>query len=151
MQNTSLTTKIDHLLEEARIVLPGSQTILGFQLVAVFTDGFTQLTYGLQLVHLLSLCFILLSVILLMSTTAYHRIVERGEVTNRFHQFSSRIVLLAMLTMAIGLSTDLYVVGMKITRSYNIALALSMGCFLATMLLWFGYTGYKRKNQKKTA
>jgi len=36
----SLKDAVQQLLDEARMVLPGIQTLLGFQLIACFNEGF---------------------------------------------------------------------------------------------------------------
>jgi hypothetical protein len=48
-QETPLSIKIDHMLTEARVVLPGAQALLGFQLIAVLTKPFEQLPPALKL------------------------------------------------------------------------------------------------------
>jgi len=40
---TPLTTKIEQMLTEARIIVPGAQTLLGFQLTVTLTKAFGQL------------------------------------------------------------------------------------------------------------
>jgi len=42
-KGTTVDTKVDHVLTEARVVLPGVQALLGFQLAGVLTDSFEQL------------------------------------------------------------------------------------------------------------
>jgi hypothetical protein len=42
-EKTSTAAKIDYVLTEARVVLPGAQAILGFQLAIVLTSGFAEL------------------------------------------------------------------------------------------------------------
>jgi Family of unknown function (DUF6328) len=37
---TPLSEKIDQMLTEARVVLPGAQALFGFQLAVVFTESF---------------------------------------------------------------------------------------------------------------
>ena len=41
-QPLSLTESATHLLNEGRMVLPGIQALFGFQLIAVFNQGFAQ-------------------------------------------------------------------------------------------------------------
>jgi hypothetical protein len=51
----SLEEEVDHVVEEARMVLPGIQALLGFQLVAVFNQRFAErLPFGALLLHHLS-------------------------------------------------------------------------------------------------
>ena len=39
-EEISLDTAASHLIEECRMVIPGIQALFGFQLIAVFNDGF---------------------------------------------------------------------------------------------------------------
>ena len=53
IEHESLGEEAKHVLEEARMVLPGIQALFGFQLVAVFNQRFsTDLTNSEQIVHL---------------------------------------------------------------------------------------------------
>ncbi len=54
-KGTDVQTKVEHVLTEARVVLPGVQALLGFQLAAVLTDAFEKLPRSSQLLHLASL------------------------------------------------------------------------------------------------
>ncbi|MFL5334020.1 MAG: DUF6328 family protein, partial [Geminicoccaceae bacterium] len=74
-QPTQLRDKINQLLEESRIVLPGAQALLGFQFAAYLTDSFDRLPAGSKLVHTASLLLMALAVILLMTPAPLHRIV----------------------------------------------------------------------------
>jgi hypothetical protein len=41
--NTALATKVEQLLTEARVIIPGAQALLGFQFIAMLTSGFDRL------------------------------------------------------------------------------------------------------------
>ena len=59
----SLDSAAGHLLEECRMVLPGIQALFGFQLIAVFNDGFSQkLSHGEQLLHLLAIVLVVVAI-----------------------------------------------------------------------------------------
>jgi hypothetical protein len=47
----SLEEEATYATDETRMVLPGVQAILGFQLVAVFNQRFTELSEGRQILH----------------------------------------------------------------------------------------------------
>lgn len=47
----SLEEEGTHATDEARMILPGVQAILGFQLIAVFNQRFQELTEGRQFLH----------------------------------------------------------------------------------------------------
>src|ERR1700704_4608360 len=48
---TPLETQIDQLLTEARIIIPGAQALLGFQLTVTLTRAFQQLPADAKLLH----------------------------------------------------------------------------------------------------
>ena len=83
-QPTELFDKVDHVLTECRVVIPGAQALLGFQFIAMLTAGFNKLPKSSQHVHLAAMLLIGLSLILLMTPAAYHRIVEAGEPSEEF-------------------------------------------------------------------
>jgi hypothetical protein len=90
-----------------------------------------------------------LSVVLLMTPAAYHRIVERGEETNHFHRFASRVLLAAMVPLALGLSGDFFIVTRKVTESTALAAGLALALLALFYGLWFGFTSYRR-GQRQT-
>jgi Family of unknown function (DUF6328) len=141
---TSLKTKIDQALTEARVVLPGAQALLGFQLITMFMDAFDKLPNSSKFIHMASLALIALTTILLMTPAAYHRIAERGEDTQRMHTVASVFLMGAMITLPLGICGDVYVVVDKVTNSF----ALSVGCASVALAFfygtWFGFTTYRR-------
>ena len=137
---TPLETRIKQVLMEARVVLPGAQALLGFQLAAMLTDAFAQLPRASQYVHLASLGLLAVTIVLLMAPTAFHRIVERGEDTERLHRFSTAMVLAALVPLGLGLSSDFYVVANKVLQAPGLALALAAVSLVFFYGLWFGVT-----------
>ena len=64
-EDISLDAAASHLLEECRMVLPGIQALFGFQLIAVFNQGFGEkLSQAQQVVHLVALVLTTLSMAL---------------------------------------------------------------------------------------
>lgn len=142
---TPLKERIKCVLTEARVVLPGAQALLGFQFAAVLTDGFDRLATPGKQVHFASLAAIAFSSVLLMAPAAFHRIVERGEETERLHTFASRMILGAMAFLAIGIGGDVFVVAVKVLRSEAMALLFSGLTLLLYGGFWFGYMLYRRE------
>ena len=142
---TKIKDKINHVLTEARTVLPGAQALLGFQFISMFADAFEKLPASSKTVHLICLALVGLSIILLMTPAAYHRIVEQGEETEHFHRFSSRVLLASMLPLALGISGDFYVVLRKVTEHTRLSAALAALLLILFYGLWFGYTLYLRQ------
>jgi hypothetical protein len=143
-ESEELKARIDQVLVEARVVLPGAQALLGFQFAIMLAEGFDKLPLSSKYVHMASLVLITLSTILLMTPAAYHRIVEHGEESEHFERFASRVVLASMVPLALGLCGDFYVVLFKITGILELSLVLSAAMLAVIYGLWFGYTILQR-------
>jgi hypothetical protein len=89
----SLKSKIDQMLTEARVIIPGAQALLGFQLIAVLTKPFSELPPFFTYLHCVGLSAVALSVILLMTPAALHRIGFDGEDSPTFFRIGSRFVV----------------------------------------------------------
>src|SRR6202040_1276102 len=87
-----LEDKIVQVLTEARVVLPGAQALFGFQLAITLMESYEALPDSSKNIHLASTCAIACAIVFLMAPPAYHRIVDRGEDTERFHRFASWMV-----------------------------------------------------------
>lgn len=144
MKETPLTDRVEQVLTEARVVLPGVQALLGFQLATMLMDGFDKLPQSSKYVHLISLLLMGLCVVLLMTPAAYHRIVERGEDSESFHRVASRMLLVTMIPLPLGLCGDLFVVLRKVTGSLSLAVVASLVFLGLFFSLWFVLPVYRR-------
>ena len=133
----SLEEQSSHSQSEARMLLPGVQTILGFQLVAVFTERFEDLSSDQQLVHYAAFLLTTLTMALMMAPAAYHRQVECDRVTRSFVDLTSRLLSVAMIPFTFGLCLDTYIIGRLITRDDTLGLLTAGVMFLVLSGLWF--------------
>ena len=140
----SLDQKIKHVLTEARMVLPGAQALLGFQFITMVLDDFDRLPQMAKQIHLISLLATALSTIFLMTPAAHHRIVEHGEISEQFHSFASRFVLVAMIPLAFGISGDFFVVVQKVSGSTPLAATAAAALLAVSYGLWFGFAFYQQ-------
>ena len=136
MVKANTAQRIDFALTEARVVLPGVQALLGFQMLIVFTEAFTRLPDEVRIVHGLALAFIALAAAVLMAPAALHRIVYRGEEAPDFPEIAGYLLLAATALLAAGLSLDLYVVVSAITGTAALAIGTAMASGAVLALLW---------------
>jgi hypothetical protein len=136
---TPLDQKVDHLLEETRLALPGAQASLGFQLTIVLTSAFAALSESLQALHAISMGLVGLAVVLMVTPAAYHRVVYAGEYSEAFHRIGSRLLMAALLLLGLGMAGDAYVVIAKITASTQRAALAAALALVAFAGLWFAW------------
>jgi hypothetical protein len=146
---TDLKAKIEQVLTEVRVALPGAQALLGFQFSAQLMESFEKLPNSSKYVHFISLSLVAFAIILMMTPAAYHRLVERGENTNHFHRLASRLLLASMIPLALGITGDFYVVARKTTGSQGLSIGLALLTLSIFYGLWFGFTFYRRQTRSK--
>ena len=84
-----------------------------------------------------------LTVSLLITPAAYHRIVENGEDTEHFHKVAGIFLLAAMILLPLGICGDLFVVRM-IVADASIAVICAGLMLVLFYGLWFGSTAHRR-------
>src|SRR5712671_3608288 len=137
-QPLSLTDSATHLLNEGRMVLPGIQALFGFQLIAVFNQGFAEkLSAVEQGLHLAATVLVAIAVALVMTPAALHRQLEPRGVSDEFVLISSRLLLWSMIPLAVAISTDLYLVARVILGASVPAAMIAVGLLVVYLGLWF--------------
>jgi hypothetical protein len=134
---TPLSTQIEQLLTEARVIVPGGQALLGFQLVVTFTRAFGELPTALRMLHVAALCCVALAVVLLMTPAALHRTAFRGQDTQDFLYLGSAFVLAAPAALALGLAADMDVAIAKATGAEEWAMVVSGISLMVLIGLWY--------------
>jgi NhaP-type Na+/H+ or K+/H+ antiporter len=150
-EQTQLHEKIDQMLTEARVILPGAQALLGFQLAIVLTEAFEKLPMAMKLVHGAALLLVAVSIVLLMAPATYHRIVYAGEDSEEFHRIGSRFVTWSTVPLAVGLSADVFVVGTKILPSEIASSIVATVVLMFLFGLWYALPLLARRLKKPTA
>lgn len=154
-EKTPLKDKIQQVLVEARIILPGAQAMLGFQLAAYFTEAFEKLSTASRVVHTASALCIALTILLLMTPPAYHRIVNAGEDTPDFDRFAARFVLGSLVPLALGLGSEAYVFLIRAFGDDALAIVggivIALGSLAGWFLLPLALRGGRRPQRSLTA
>ena len=146
VHNEKVEEAATHATDEARMILPGVQAIMGFQLIAVFNQRFETLHPADQTVHLGAFFLIALAMGLLMTPAAYHRLAERGSVTKRFVRLASSLIALALLPLLIGLALDSYILVRLVLHDRTVSIAAGLVVLVALSAMWFALPLMMRRN-----
>jgi hypothetical protein len=134
---TDIQAKIEQMLTEARVILPGAQALLGFQFVVTMNKTFSQLDPTDQHIHFASLISVALSILLLITPAAVHRMTFDGQDVPRFHRIGSLIITLALIPLALGLSGDFYLAASRMIDNRPLAAAAAVIVFIVMAALWY--------------
>jgi hypothetical protein len=143
----SLEARIAQSLTELRVILPGAQALFGFQVSAVLTDRFEQLSQASKTVHVASLILIVVAIIMLIAPAAYHRIAAGGEANEAMLNYTVRMMLPAEALIALGLVGDAYVTVSMISKSPPLAIALSLTALAGSTIALYVLPLMARRNR----
>jgi hypothetical protein len=145
---TPLKSKIEQMLTEARVIIPGAQALLGFQLVATLTKAFDELPAAFKYINCAGLCAVALSVVLLMTPAAVHRIGFGGEDDPLFFKIGSRLVIAGSIPLAAGIAADVAVVFFKATESANVATGAGVISLIVLLGFWLVFPLFYARSQR---
>jgi hypothetical protein len=146
-QPTPLKAQVDQLLTEARLIIPGAQALLGFQLTVTLTSAFAQLPAEAKIAHAAALCCVALAVVLLMAPASVHRISFSGEDDPQFVRIGSAFVIAAPLPLAFAIALDTYVASGRALSSGAAATTLGIASIAVLLGTWYGYPIWCRMRQ----
>jgi uncharacterized protein DUF6328 len=124
--------KIEQMLTEARVILPGVQAMLGFQLIVVMTEAFERVPHVYQKLHFVALGLAASSVVLLIAPAAVHRLAFSGEDDPRFHQIGTILVGTALIPLSFSIAADCALAAWKLFESESVSnmAAIIIACSL---------------------
>ena len=135
---TPLDARIEQLLTEARVIIPGAQALFGFQILVMLTSGFDRLPQTSKWVHLAALILVAANMVLLIMPAALHRLTFGGDDSARFLRIGSGIVIAAPIFLAAGISAENYVVFQKVIGNEGRSAIGAAVTFLTIMTCWYG-------------
>jgi len=144
-KSVPVETQVDQLLTEARVIIPGAQALLGFQLTVTLTHAFQELPAEAKLAHAAALCCVGLAVVLLMAPASLHRISFGGEDDPQFVRLGSAFVIAAPIPLALGIALDTYVAAGRALQSDPGAIILALAALAVLGGLWYAYPLWRRK------
>jgi Family of unknown function (DUF6328) len=138
VEREPLTESVSHMVEEARMLIPGVTAFLGFQLVVVFNSAFAQkLTHDEQMLHVAAMFLILVALLMLLAPAAYHRQAESGWVSQGFVNLSSRLITGATPLFAVGMTVDFYLLVRAVSDSTPLAVVLAAAILTIAIVFWY--------------
>jgi hypothetical protein len=150
VQQEDIEHLVTHILEEGRMVLPGIQALLGFQLVAVFNQTFSDMSVINQLLHVVAIFLSVNAICLLLTPAAIHRQGEPGVVTGEFAATASRLICAGMLPLLLSIVIDSYVVFDLITKRPIISMVLATILLAEFIHFWILLPQKTRRKQLRT-
>ena len=138
--STDVSARSDRLqnaLDEGRILILGSQIVVGLLYRGVFEPGYQKLPRHSQDLMMGALTLVLAAFVLLMAPAAYHRIVDYGEGRPDLELFVKAIMKPTLALFALSMGLTLYIAAEKIAGGVVAAICGTAGTVLS-LALWYG-------------
>src|SRR5205085_5063230 len=116
---------------------------------AVLTKTFNELPPTFKYIHCVGLSAVAISVILLMTPAALHRIGFQGEDDPAFFRIGSLLVVAGSLPLAVGIAADVAVVFFKAVGDGRVAIAAGIASLVVLLGLWLGYPLWRRTTARR--
>ena len=136
-KQTNLNQDADQALQGIRIVLPGTQTLMGFQFIAIFNPIFQGLSTNLKILHFVSLLCAIVCSVLLIAPVAFQQLGEEGDATAKFLSYTRKVLISAMAFLLLAITGDVYLTGRVIGAGHVWALGIASFVFLFGVFVWY--------------
>jgi len=102
---------LSDMLQELRVLLPGTQTLAAFLIILPFTEGFDRLQGSGRVVYVATFIVALIALILFTAPAAHHRLQRPLKSRTEFKEKSTKIMIAGLIpfSLALILSADLVV------------------------------------------
>lgn len=133
------------MLQELRVLLPGSQTLTAFLVILPFNSGFSQIQDEERYVYLAAFLCSLLSLILFTAPAAHHRIQRPLRDRAQFKTISTRLMVAGLVPMsaALVLSTQLAI--SQVIPERWVSLVCAGIVLLVIIIVWWSYPVWRQR------
>lgn len=144
----ALKDKVQLALDENRMLVLGTQVVMGVMFRIFFEPKFPHLTHLSQRMLLVGLFALATAFALLLTPSAFHRIVEDGHDTRSLLRFASGMMWPALLPFSLGLGTAFFVAGEQLLGRTSGWVLFGASIGLAVVLL-HGVELVQRQRRRK--
>jgi ABC-type maltose transport system permease subunit len=97
------SSNLDEMLEETRILLPGSEVLVAFLISVPFSNRFTVLTHAQRIVYLVTFLSAIVAFVCFLMPAAYHRLARPISSKGAFKVLATRFLVMGMMPMSVAL------------------------------------------------
>jgi hypothetical protein len=131
-----LDRNLSELLQELRVALPGVQVLFAFLLTVPFQTGFQHPTGFQERVYFATLVCTAISAALLISPTAYHRLLFRFQEKEHLVFVANRLAIAGLGFLALAMVGAIMLITDVVFGSTATVIVATVFAFLLYLTLW---------------
>ena len=128
---------LSDLLQEQRVLLPGTQTLTAFLILLPFNDGFADLGWGERYVYMAAFLCSVTSLVLFAGPAAQHRLQRPLRDREAFKHRASRLVVAGLVPLSFALVLVTQLVLGRMTGTAWLAWAVAGAVTLLILATWW--------------
>jgi amino acid transporter len=135
-EEQQLNQEWEELLNELRVILPGTQVIFAFLLSIPFTSRFEQITGADKLVYFIAFLAAAGAAVILIAPGAQHRLLWRRQKKDYELRLATRLAVVGTTLLAVAMASVVYLIADVV---YGGTLPAAATAVLATGTVWLWY------------
>ena len=102
-EGTHQDTDLSDLLEELRVLLPGTTTLTAFLIILPFNSGFNEIRNDEKAVYVITFLCSLVALILFTAPAAHHRLQRPLRDRTAFKNLATRLMIAGLIPLSVAL------------------------------------------------
>lgn len=143
-EGTSQDVDLSDMLEELRILLPGTQTLTAFLIILPFNGGFSEIREYEKIVYVVTFLCSLVALVLFTAPAAHHRLTRPLLDREAFKNSATRFMIAGMVPLSIALVLASQLVLSTVLGGVWIPWLIAAALGLAIAALWWIFPRVKR-------
>jgi O-antigen/teichoic acid export membrane protein len=131
-----LNQEWEELLDELRVVLPGTEVLFAFLLSIPFTSRFSQVATTDKTIYFIAFLSTAVATLLLVAPSAQHRLLWRKQRKNAQLKLATRLLLAGILCLAVAIVSVVFLITNLL---YGTALPAIVTAAVVAMIAWLWY------------
>jgi len=136
VSSSEASDDLSELLEETRILLPGSEVLVAFLISLPFTERFGMITNAQRLVFLATFFSALVALICFVTPAAYHRLASPIRKRGAFKVLANRLLVAGQVPLSCSLVLATYLVT-SLASTHIVAMLVSATVLGLIGTLWW--------------
>lgn len=128
---------LSDLLEELRILLPGTQTLTAFLIILPFNPGFREIRDEQKVVYIITFLCSLISLMLFTAPAAHHRQQRPLRDRETFKNYATRFMIAGLIPLSIALVLAAQLVLFAVVRDRWISWTIAGVLAILVLALWW--------------
>lgn len=128
---------LSDLLEELRVLLPGTQTLTAFLIILPFNGGFSEIRNEEKVVYVVTFLCSLIAMIFFTAPAAHHRLQRPLQDREGFKNRATRLIIIGLVPLSIALVLAAQLVLSEVVQERWVSWSVAGALAVLILVLWW--------------